>query len=458
MRWGRFRIEPDESGVRTVVSYGDKVWATLTVDGAQPAGRFTDDPDEVEHAFTIGRARLAIRHTVAEQWGVRWAFRNPTAEAVDPAVRLHVEASSRAHCWVWAAGAEGLIVLSPAEAARPVLALRVQQGALRASGEHLAMRPVGALPPGGRFVTVLRSRQHTSLTEVAASLPDWLPELTLEAGEPFEVYAPDWAIVPAQGLQPATEEGWVSVQPRPGLLGVAVHSPRGVTELEVASGPALDELLTGRAHDLLEEDVLDGAQACVVAEALTRNLVADPWGARRALRAAVRRPLGLLGIVALVNLTLLEGGSPEIARVFDELARQPVTPGYGRVVMRAWLASLSSGVEAGDRAAELLARRGGTLANFELSLLSLRSAEGAAGMLAAVINAVGGDLPGEPWDLEVADLARHAGLLALCPEEWPQAAEAARAADKTRTMLRAWLHQRPDDEALAWLAVDASLH
>ncbi|QLQ16225.1 MAG: hypothetical protein HZY73_11835 [Micropruina sp.] len=69
MRWGRFRIEPDESGVRTVVSYGDEVWATLTVDGAQPAGRFTDDPDEVEHAFTIGRARLAIRHTVAEQWG-----------------------------------------------------------------------------------------------------------------------------------------------------------------------------------------------------------------------------------------------------------------------------------------------------------------------------------------------------------------------------------------------------
>ncbi|QLQ16224.1 MAG: hypothetical protein HZY73_11830 [Micropruina sp.] len=306
-------------------------------------------------------------------------------------------------------------------------------------------------------MTVLRGRQHTSLTEVAASLPDWLPELTLEAGEPFEVYAPDWAVVPAQGLQPATEEGWVSVQPRPGLLGVAVHSPRGVTELEVASGPALDELLTGRAHDLLEEDVLDGAQACVVAEALTRNLVADPWGAPGPPRC---RPAtaGAAGH--------RRSGEPDAAR-----GRQPRDrAGVRRVGAAARDTRVRTGRDAslvgeslvrrggGDRAAELLARRGGTLANFELSLLSLRSAEGAAGMLAAVINAVGGDLPGEPWDLEVADLARHAGLLALCPEEWPQAAEAARAADKTRTMLRAWLHQRPDDEALAWLAVDASLH
>lgn len=459
LRWGRFTIEPDDAGLRTAVRLDGETWATFVIDGARPVARFTDDEDEVEHAFSVGRCRLAVRHTVAEQWGMRWAFGNPGAQAADPRVRLRIEPGPRLHLWVWAAGAEGLIVLSPAEAARPVLALRVQQGVLRTSGDELALRPVGELAPGGRYVTVLRVRQHTGIEEVAAGLPDWLPGLALPWGEPLELRTPDWAVVPPDDMEAVTEDGWVTLQPRRGVARVLVHSPRGVTDLEVATAPPLEDLLAARAHDLLEEeDALDGAQACVVAEALTRNLAADPWAARRLVRAAVRRPEGLLGIAALVDLILLEGGTPEIARAFDELARQPVTPGYGRVVMRAWLASLSSDAEVGERAGALLARRGGALANFELSLLSLRSAEGAAGMLEAAINAVGGDLPGEPWDLETAELARFAGLLALCPEEWPLSSAAARAADKARTLLRAWLHEEPDDEALAWLAVDASLH
>ena len=96
--------------------------------------------------------------------------------------------------------------------------------------------------------------------------------------------------------------------------------------------------------------------------------------------------------------------------------------------MAAWLASLALGEDARDDALALLTRpTGSEWVALELSVLNLRSVEVAGGLFAGLINALGGDLPGEPIGLDVVQQAHLVGLLQLCPEEWPMAAVPLRA-------------------------------
>ena len=54
MRWGAFSVDVSAEGASFRLLHGTDEWAAFSLHGVRPTGRFTDDADEVEHAFGCG--------------------------------------------------------------------------------------------------------------------------------------------------------------------------------------------------------------------------------------------------------------------------------------------------------------------------------------------------------------------------------------------------------------------
>ncbi|MFT4217047.1 MAG: hypothetical protein QM619_07665 [Micropruina sp.] len=482
MRWGAFSVGVRADGTGFTLLHGDDVWADFELHGLTPAGRFTDDADEVEHGFTLGDASCSVRHTSAEAWTVRWALRAgdpvqgdsrspaPQAGALGGSLpeppRLSVQPASGCVAWAWAAGAEGLIAIAPSGRPAPVVGLRLIQGWLQDAGDGFALAPPDlVLPSGRRWVGTLRAELYPSMDAIGARLPAWLAPLELSAGQPWEFREPDHALVVTPPASTRTEGDAVQVIGEPGRAGVTVHSPRGLTSLTVSFAPMLDTVLAAGASWVLRSGApVTPAGAFVVAEALGRALISQPSAAERLLDDRDwSQDADLLAIATGIVRGQRSGNARMVRTALRRLGMMHPQPGYGRVVMAAWLASLALGEDARQEALGLLSRPSvSPWVALELNVLNLRSQEVSGGSFAGLINALGGDLPGEPVGLDAVRQAQLVGLLQLYPEEWPMAQPAAACATKNSRRLLAAVaasdFRKPDDLAvLAWLALGQSL-
>ena len=513
MRWGAFGVRVTDDGTGFELVHGDHPWARFELTGLASTGRFTDDADEVEHGFAIGDASCAVRHAVGEAWTIRWALRAPAGDGSFPvqgtvpfpfkgrflsdsrgagdepgsgvdsgaearsasgspgvrlaeAPRLRVRAASGFVVWAWAAGAEGLIAIAPASRAAPVVGLRLLQGWLRDAGDGLALAPADlTLAPGRRWIGTLRADLYPSMDAVGARLPAWLAPLELAAGQPWEFRDPDHALVVDPPATTHAEGDAIQVIGDAGRAAVRLHSPRGLTALTVSYAPMFDTLLAAGASAVLRGGgTVSPAGAFVVAEALSRALISEPSAAERLLDDRDwSHDADLLAIATGVARGQRSGNSRMVRAALRRLQLVHPQPGYGRVVMAAWLASLALGEDARDEALALLSRPSASpWVALELNVLNLRSQEVSGGSFSGLINALGGDLPGEPVGLDAVRQAQLVGLLQLCPEEWPMAQAAAVSATKNSRRLLAGVaasgFSGPDDLAvLAWLALGQSL-
>jgi len=466
MRWGAFRVEVTPDGLGFSLANGDDVWARFELNGAQPAGRFADDADETEHGFSLGPFACAVRHSIGQAWTLRWVLSANGSQGSAESLGLIVRPAGGFVAWAWAAGAEGVIAVAPARRLGPVVGLRLTQGWLAGDSDGFALAPDGlSIHPGRRWVGSLRAELYPGMEALAARLPSWLGPLELSAGQPWEFREPDHALLVEPPAETRAEGDSIQVTGDAGRAEVKLHSPRGVTALTLSFAPTLDTLLAaGASHVLRTDRRVTPAGAFVVAEALGRSLISDPSAAERLLDSFDwGREDDLLAIATAVVRGQRAGNTRMVRAALRRLRVVHPQLGYGRVVMATWLASLALGEDARDDALALLTRpTGSEWVALELSVLNLRSLEVAGGLFAGLINALGGDLPGEPIGLDAVQQAHLVGLLQLCPEEWPMAAGAASCALKNSRRLLAWVissgFSQPDDLAvLAWLALGESL-
>lgn len=557
MQWGAFSVEVAAEGTSFRLLHGAEPWAVFSLHGLTPTGRFTNDADEVEHAFAIPGFACSVRHSIGQAWTLRWALSasdstgqadstgsaDPTFQAesagqvqstiqaesagqadstgpADPTIQaqsagqaqstiqaespatlhqicgeehlvrdpvddrwcsvaapeLRVRPEPAAVVWVWAAGAEGVLCVAPRHRAGPVVGLRLIAGWLQnqppdqpssssaPGGFALAPAPL-ELDPGRRWVGTLRAELHPSLDAMACSLPSWLNPLELSAGQPWEFHQPDQALVVEPPATARAEGNGVQVTGGAGRAGVTLHSPRGLTSLTLSFAPTLDTLLAAGASQVLRGDQpVEAAAAFVVVEALGRSLISQPQAAQAWLDDYDwQRDPDLLAIATGIVRGQRAGNAAPVRAALGRLHLIHPQLGFGRVVLAAWLAGLALGVDAGTDAVALLTRPSSSdWVALELNVLNLRSVEVAGPLFGGLINALGGDLPGEPVGLDLVQQAQLTGLLQLCPEEWPMARAAAACAAKNSRRLLAGVaasdFSDPDDLAvLAWLALGESL-
>ncbi len=454
LAWQGFELTSSDEGRTVSLSRDRRPWFDLTLDGVSAATEARVEDDELAHLFG-GSPLVEARHTLAENWTMRWV----AAGEDEAALFVRAAVGPATCCWVWAAGAEARIAVAPLFEAGPVLAIRLVNGHLADDDGRWRLTAPGPNAVGRRRVTTLRAEVVDSWASFAATFPSWLPPLALATGQPLELDAPDWGMVLPPSATSRSGPAGVEVDLAPGVHHINLHSPRGVTDLAVAVAPTLPSLLApAAARVVLAGGPTSGAEAVLVAEAAARRLVRLSEEDLRRIHDVVPAPEDLLGIAALVGQGPTFGGATAVRVAFELLASAPVRLGYGRVVMRAWLAGLAEGLDLHADALALLRRPAESeLAAFELSLLGLRSAEGAAAAVAGLVHALGGWLPGSPLGLTGPVRAHLAALLRLCPEEWPAAREASETALKTERRLLAELVAAPDPATLAWLVLADAL-
>lgn len=244
-----------------------------------------------------------------------------------------------------------------------------------------------------------------------------------------------------------------------GRAAVVLHSARGLTALTLSFAPTLDALLAAGASTVLRDRLPPSpAAAFVVAEALGPG---QPAAGRREWLDDydLEHATDLLAIASGIVRGQRSGNARAVRVALRQLQLVHPQLGFGRVVMAGWLAGLALGEDVRDDAVALLSRPSGTdWVGLELAVLNLRSAEVAGPLFSGLINALGGDLPGEPVGLDAVQQVQLTGLLQLCPEEWPMAASAAACATRNSRRLLADVAASgfagPDDLAvLAWLAL-----
>lgn len=466
MRWGAFTVEVAPDGAGFWLLHGDDEWASFTLAGVRPTGRFTDDPDEIEHGFALADVACSLRHSVGQSWTVRWAFSVAEASVLTRPPRLIVRPGTSSAVWAWSAGAEGVLAIGPRRRPAPMVGLRLGQGWLQRDGDGFALAPPDLeLVPGRRWVGALRAELYPGVDAIAAGLPPWLAPLELSAGQPWEFNQPDQALVAEPPATSRADGDVVQVLGDAGRAAVVLHSPRGLTALTLSFAPNLDTLLAAGASQALRgTDPPSAAAAFVVAESLGRSLISEPTTAEAWLDDYDwQHDSDLLAVAAGIVRGQRGGNARPVRAALRRL--QVIHPqlGFGRVVMAAWLACLALGEDVRDDAVALFTRpTSSDWVALELNVLNLRSVEVAGPLFAGLINALGGELPGEPVGLTSVEQAQLTGLLQLCPEEWPQAGAAAACAGKNARRLLAQVASSdfadPDDYAvLAWLALGASM-
>ena len=469
--WGEAEIRLDADGLAARLVRGGHQVVEIGWLGATGADPSLVADDEVEHDLRTPIGRLLQRHAVNDGWRSRWVLVRDTGGPVPVSERIRVSPGPEYALWSWGSGVTAMLALCPAHASGPVLGLRVEQGFLAlggrptaetASAEYAVTPDNAVLDDGERLVTVLAGHWYPTLSAFEARLPGWVAETQLDDGGTWWGDVADIGITAPGEVEGGYHGGAVSLDGPIGLHTIEVHTPRGLSRLELEWVPQLEAVL----HPLATRVLASEAEPSI-AEALCLQVAAD----RKAvwLDPAAQDVLDQVGWEADGSLlaaafALARGRSlGEAAMVSDGLrllARQPVGVGFGRVVMAGFLASLGVGLDAHDRCLEMLARPAiGRTASLESSLLHYRSADFGEAELAGIANRLGGLLPGDAPLLDWTELAQLVGLLELCPPEWPEANHYALVASKARGhLLCAYVDGRiTSAEPLAWLLLSPEL-
>ena len=469
--WDEAEIGVDPDGLAVRLLRGGHLVVELGWVGAKGAEASMVADDEVEHSLGTSLGRLLQRQAVNDGWRSRWVLIRESGGPAGVAERVRLTPGPEYALWSWGSGVTAMLAVCPAHTAGPVLGLRLEQGYLALAGrpsegavsaEYLVAPDEAMLGNGERLVTVLAGQWYPTLAAFESRLPGWVAETQLDDGVTWWGDVADFGISVPEGVELGYHGGAVSMDGPIGLQTIEVHTPRGLSRLELEGGPQLEAVLHPLAVGLLRS-----GRPPTIAEALCLQFAAD----RKAvwLDPAAQDLLDQVdweadGSLLAAAFALARGRSlGEAAMVSDGLrllARQPAGIGFGRVVMAGFLASLGVGLDAHDRCLELLGRPAvGRTASLESSLLHYRSADFGQAELAGVANRLGGLLPGEAPLLGWTELAQLIGLLELCPPEWPEANHYAQVASKARGhLLCAYVDGRvADAEPLAWLLLSPEL-
>jgi hypothetical protein len=471
IHWADSELRLDHDGTAMRLVRGQNLVVEISWVGAQGSEPALVTDDEVEHALSTPAGRLLQRAAVNDGWRSRWVLVRDHDGTTQIEERLRVRPGPEFAMWSWGSGVSAVFTIAPAHAAGPVLGFRLEQGYLEqaepagsfSAGVEFMPAPSGTtLETGERMVTVLAGHWYANMHEFEAKMPPWTLETQLDDGVTWWGDIADFGVTVPDGLELGYFDGAVSVDGPAGRRIIEVTSPRGLSRVALEWVPQTEQVL----HKLVS-GVLESGREPSVAEAFCLQLAADrravwldpvahelldrvDWEADGSLFA---------GAFALIRGRAL-GEAAWVSDALRLLGRQPVGVGYGRVVMAAFLASLSVGLDAQSRCLDLLARPAvGRTASLESSLLHYRSADFGDAELAGVANRLGGLLPGEAPLLSWTDLAQLIGLLELCPPEWADAGYYAQVASKARgNLLCAYIDGRVlEAEPLAWLLLTPEL-
>ncbi len=463
------RLERDGSMMRLV--HGRNLVVEMGWANAHAVAPSLVADDEVEHSLTVAAGRLLQRAAINDGWRNRWVLVRDHDGAAEVNERLRVCPGPEYTLWSWASGVSAILAIAPRHEPGPVLAFRLEQGYLeqaRQPGasarwvEYRVTPPGTVLETGERMVTVLSGKWYPDVHAFEERLPGWMLDTQLDDGVTWWGDLADSGLAVPDGLELGFFDGQVSVDAPVGRHVIEITDARGLSKVPLEWVPQLEQVLHQLVNRVLGED-----RTPTAAEAFCIQLAAD----RRAVWLDPKAhdlldqldPLSddsLFGpAFALVRGRAL-GEAAVVSDALRLLSRRPVGVGYGRVVMAAFLASVSVGMDAQARCLELLARPAvGRTAALESSLLHYRSADFGARELGGLLNRLGGLLPGEAPLTSWAESAALVGLLELCPPEWAEATRCAHVAAKVRgSILCAYLDQRiVEAEPLAWLLLTPEL-
>lgn len=469
LAFGAGSIDVEADGAATLHA-PDAPVVTVGLTDVDGLGMTADTDDEVEHAFRAQGLQVFQRHSTGESWRMRWVVANPTPRPASVTLPLSVSAAPGRSVWCWAAGASGLVVVAPNEKSGPVLVIRLDQGHLelespvstRGGATPLRLRLAPdelLLAPGRRWVVAVTASWVTDLSGVMALLPPWMEWPFLHQGEPWVAALADVGVTLPEGVDAVldAETSLLEVRGGPGRHVIGVHEARGITRVALEWAPPLTAAATSIAFAALVSpgDRPGDAESLCIQHALQHGALAERELAEELLdRVDWTRDGSLLATAFGLQQAVRTGEAAAVTEALDLLGRLPVTVGFGRVVLRAWLACVATGLDAQQRCLSLLNRSAvDEVAALENALLRGCRPESGVPALAGLVNRLGGRLPGEPLELDWRDQAQLVGILELCPEVWPVAGLAGEVAAKTRTrLLAAWADRRlRDPEAIAWL-------
>ncbi len=471
MQWGDAEVRVARDGTSARLLRGDELVVELAwvATAGAPAELTTDD--EVEHALVTQTGLVLQRHAVNGGWRNRWVLTADSGRTLPVADRLRLRPGPEYTLWSWGSGVTAVIAVAPAHAPGPVLGLRLEQGYLEEVGDPAAssasvdylVAPAGTeLGPGQRLVTAIGADWYPGIENLAGRLPAWLNDTQLDAEEQWWSELADFGLSGPADVQVEYSDGVVGVTGPVGRRILDVQTPRGLSRVPLEWVPGVEVVL----HTVAAEAVgrgcgLSVAEAlCVQQAADRRALWLDPAADELLDRVDWAAADSVLGAAFGLCRGRSLGEAALVSDALRMLARLPVGVGYGRVVMAAWLASISLGMDTQARCHDLLGRAAvGRTASLESSLLHYRSADFGDTELAGVANRLGGMLPGENPLLTWTEQAQLVGLLELCPPEWDRAGRYGNVAEKARgQVLCGYADGRIDDaEPLAWLLLSPEL-
>ncbi|MGV8908471.1 MAG: hypothetical protein ACOH1Y_05770 [Propionicimonas sp.] len=469
MQWGDAQVRVAEDGTSVRLVRGDELVVELAWVGAVGAPAELTVEDEVEHSLVTPSGRVLQRQAVNGGWRNRWVLTADDGCIVTDLLRVRPGAEYT--LWSWGSGVTALLAIAPAHAAGPVLGLRLEQGYLEELRDPAAtssvvdyqVAPAGTgLDSGRRLVTAIGADWYPGMEDLVRRLPPWLNDTQLDADEPWWSELADFGLSGPDGVQVEYSGGVVGVTGPAGRRILDVQTPKGLSRVPLEWVPRAELVLHAVAAAAVERNHgLSIAQAvCVQQAADRRALWLDPGADEQLDRVDWAAGDSVLGAALGLGRGRSLGEAALVSDALRLLARLPVGIGYGRVVMAAWLASLSLGMDIQGRCHDLLGRPAvGRTASLESSLLHYRSAEIGAAELAGVANRLGGSLPGKAPLLSWTEQAQLVGLLELCPPEWDQAGHYALVAEKARgQVLCGYVDGRiTDAEPLAWLLLSPEL-
>lgn len=470
--WDTAEIRVSGDGVRSELVLDRQLVVTLSWAQCEGGPAETELPDEVEHTLSIPAGRLLQRHSGLEHWRARWVLDvGSQIGLLDAPPLFQVQPGPEWSLWSWGSGATGLLVVVPKHQPGPILGLRLESGYLAEAGDpdwHANQAQYRITPSrsplraGQRVVTSLQAAWYPDLVSLEARLPGWLSETQLDADEDWWADLADFGVTVPEDVQISFEMGLVGLRARAGRRVIQIDTPRGLSRVGVEWVPSISEVLAkvaGMALALPGE--LPLAAAFCVQTASDRHLLwlsdADQMRLDQVDWAGDPTLLGA-GFGILRGRALGEAGL--IGDALRVLGRIPVSVGYPRAVMAAWLASVTVGLDAQELCLELLGRRAvGRTAALESALLQYRGIEAGTDGLTSVANQLGGMLPGEAPLLTWKEQASLVGLLGLCPAEWPGATWFSQVAEKAKgqVLCAYWDERIIDSEPLAMLLLTPEL-
>lgn len=471
MHWGDAEVRVAWDGTNVRLMRGDELVVELAWVGVVGAPAEVSVDDEVEHTLVTPAGLVLQRQAVNGGWRSRWVLTPEPGRTATVADRLRVRPGPEYTLWSWGSGVTAVLAVGPAHATGPVLGLRLEQGYLEEGGDPAAssasvdylVAPAGSeLGSGHRLVTSIGARWYPGIEDLAGRLPPWLNDTQLDAEEPWSSEVADFGLSGPAEVQVEYSDGVVGVSGPVGRRILDVQTPRGLSRVPLEWVPGFEVVLHSVASAAVGRDAgLSVAEALCVQQAADRQaLWLDPSAEEQLDRVDWASNGTVLGAAFGLGRGRSLGEAALVSDALRLLARLPVGVGYGRVVMAAWLASLSLDMDSQARCHDLLGRAAiGRTASLESSLLHYRSADFGVAELAGVANRLGGTLPGEAPLLTWIEQAQLVGLLELCPPEWDQAGRYARVAEKARgKVLCAYADGRIEDaEPLAWLLLSPEL-